>query len=455
MGRQRSASRFRPAFWILLGYMGMALLGALLLYLPISHHGELSFIDALFTATSALCVTGLIVKDTAVFWSPFGKGIILLWIEIGAVGYMTFAAFILGVLMAQRDLRFRMMLLETLPTLSKNRIWEFLPRVLTYTAFFEIVGFALLLLWLMPTRGVHAIPEAAFLSISAFANAGFAPYSDNMVSIGRDPGVALTLAGLLILGGLGFFVLDEIHLYLQGRHPTGKLSLHTRWVLILTGVLLTIPTLLILLMEAQRGLESLPWTQKVVHAFFQAATPRTAGFNTVDLLALSPFSLTLIMILMIVGGSPGGTAGGIKTTTALTMVVTAFGFLRGRPPEISHREISSETVSQATAVATLAFIWIALVLGLLLAIEAPHATLEDAYRYVFEVLSAFGTVGLSLGSLHDPRLSFSADFSVFGKSLMIMTMLVGRIGVLTVISVFVDRERVRRIRYIRRSLVVG
>ncbi len=450
-----SMKRFRPAFWILLGYVGMALLGGLLLMLPLARREPVTFVDALFTATSALCVTGLIVKDTATFWTPFGKAVILLWIEIGALGYMTFAAFVLGVLMSRRDLRFRSMLLESLPTLSRHTVWEFLPRVLTYTVLFELAGFALLALFLLPDRGLRALPEAFFLSVSAFANAGFAPYSDNLVTWGRHPGVALVIAGLLVVGGLGFFVLDEIHLWFQRRHPTGKLSLHTRWVLRLTLAFLVVPTLLLLGMEARRSLAGLPWGEKVVHAFFQAATPRTAGFNTVDLTRMAPFSLTLIMVLMLIGGSPGGTAGGIKTTTVLTMVLTAMGFLRGRPPVLSRRELSPETVGQATAVATLALLWIILVVGLLFAVEAPHATLGEAYRYVFEVLSAFGTVGLSLGSLQDPRVSFSADFSVFGKSLMILTMLVGRIGILTVMSAFVEREHVRRIRYLKRSLMVG
>jgi len=450
-----SMRRFRPAFWILLGYGGMILLGALLLTLPFARRGPVSFVDALFTATSALCVTGLVVKDTATFWTPFGKAVILLWIQIGALGYMTFAAFVLGVLISRRDLRFRMMLLESLPTLSRHRVWEFLPRVIAYTLAFELVGFILLVVFLLPDRGLRALPEALFLSVSAFANAGFAPYSDNLVTWGRQPGVALVIAALLVAGGLGFFVMDELHLWLLRRHPTGRLSLHTRWVLRLTLAFLAVPTLLLLLMEAHRSLAGLSWGEKVVHAFFQAATPRTAGFNTVDLSRMAPFSLTLIMVLMLIGGSPGGTAGGIKTTTVLTMALTALGFLRGRPPVLSRRELSPETVGQATAVTTLAFLWIALVLGLLFAVEARNATLEEAYRYVFEVLSAFGTVGLSLGSMQDPRLSFSADFSVFGKSLMILTMLVGRIGILTGMSAFVEREQVRRIRYLKQSLMVG
>lgn len=449
---RKRTGRPSPLQLLVWGYVGLSVLGALLLMIPWARRGPLSFVDALFTATSALCVTGLIVKDTATFWTPFGKAILLLWIEIGALGYMTFATLILGFLTGKRDLRLRQMMSASFPALSPGYIGQFARRVLLFSILTQTVGWILLALWLWPTRGVRALGEGLFLSISAFGNAGFSPYSDNLVQAGQHAGVLLTVALLLILGGLGFWVIEDLTFYFTGRRR--KLTLHTRWVLRLTTLLLLSGTLWILLADWHRGLVTYSPGFRILHAFFQAATPRTAGFNTVDLTHLSPLSLTLIAFLMFVGGSPGGTAGGIKTTTLLTLWTATRAFLRGHDVVLSRRRIPLETVAQATAIVTLAAAVIGGVLTLLLFAEGAHTTIERTFRYFFEVVSAFGTVGLSLGSLQDPRVSFSADFSVPAKSLIILTMWIGRAGILTVAAAFIERRH-EPIQYVDGQLLVG
>jgi trk system potassium uptake protein TrkH len=307
--------------------------GTVLLWLPISAEPgwSMSFLDAFFTATSAVCVTGLIVVDTPNHLSPFGEVILLLLIQTGGLGYMTISSVLAIALGRSVSLQERLSLQEALNVQGLDGLLRFAVTVLKLTLAFELAGAAMLAAWWWSDLGgARALWYGLFHSVSAFNNAGFALWSDNLVRWRGDWVVNLVITALIISGGLGFFVLAELlrrpavaRLRRRLRHtlepepPPLRLSVHTRLVLLATAVLLVGGTVAIYVLEAgnPRTLGPLPWSERLLAAWFQSVSPRTAGFNTIDIGAMTPPALFLTMALMFIGASPGGTGGGVKTTT--------------------------------------------------------------------------------------------------------------------------------------------
>ncbi len=446
--------RFNPLTLLVLGYSGLSLMGALLLLLPFARNGPLSPIDALFTSTSALCVTGLIVKDTATFYTAFGKAVILLLIQLGGLGYMTFATTILFLLRRRGSLTLRLTMAESYPELTLGQVSHFVRRVFKLTLAFELVG-AVLLAWAFSRYGLSpwtSVAHGVFISVSAFCNAGFSSFSDNLASFVTQPVVLVVVPFLFIAGGLGFFVHQDLYFrYL--RRQKRKLELHTRVVLRMTGLLLLVGTAILYLAEGVRT--SLPWIYQVLNAFFMAATPRTAGFNTLDVAGFTVPVVFLLLLLMTIGGSPGGTAGGIKTTTFAALFLWVRAWLRGNEkPVLLGNALPLESLQRSLIIVTMATSTILLGTWILTWTEGAVLREVGFLPLLFEVVSGFGTVGLSYGSAHLAHVSLSADFSALGKGVMIVIMLIGRIGVLS-LAAWVFRREHQPLRYVEGSYIVG
>lgn len=430
--------------------------GSLLLMLPPSHlPGRVDPLDALFTATSAVCVTGLVVVDTARDYTMFGQIVIMLLIQLGGLGVMTFAAVIFRVLGRRMSLSTRAALQDSFSqrdTASEFR--ELFTGILRTVGAIEALGALVLFLSLLGTHSAgRALYSAVFHSISAFCNAGFSIYSENLVYLEHNP-VALSVIMLLIVfGGLGHVVLRELWMLAgivtrrRPRRPGGRvspLSFHARVVLAVTGSLIvggTVCLAVLGLTEQQASLGSRLWA-----GLFQSVTARTAGFNTVAIGSLPVASLTLIAGLMFIGGSPGSCAGGVKTTS-FAIYLAQVRSLPSRQAEtkLLGRSLPKELVERATQVFVLAAGWNLVGVLLLSAIEAPASGL-NLEHLVFEQLSAFGTVGLSA--------DVTPVLSTAGRLWIIATMFVGRLGPLT-LATWVASGKAPRVRHPEGRLMIG
>jgi trk system potassium uptake protein TrkH len=445
----------RPLYMLIFGYLGMILPGALLLLLPFMRRGPLSLIDAIFTSTSAICVTGLIVKDTSHFFTPLGKAVILLWIQIGGIGYMTMATLIFFAFGKPGTLTLRAAMAESFPELRLGKVFSFARDVAVFTLAAEALGFLLLFLG-FTLEGLplsKSLAHALFHSVSAFCNAGFSSFKDSLIYFRGNPLIVLTVFLLFVVGGLGFIVLKEFQERASGQRK--KLSLHTKAVLATTASLLLLGFLMIFLNEWQGGLRGLSLKEKILVSIFQAGTPRTAGFTTISLTTLHAGTIFFILMLMAIGGSPGGTAGGMKTTTIFAVLVWLKARLSGReePTAFGYR-IPRVAIRRTFTIVVLAFITIFLATFLLLLFEDGLYQKTGLMPILFEVVSAFGTVGLSLGSTKIYFLSLSRDFSVLGKGVIILTMLIGRVGVLTIGAILLGGRK-EVVRYVEGRYVVG
>lgn len=443
-----------PPRTLALGYGVCILVGTGLLMLPYATAAGESprLIEALFTATSAVCVTGLIVVDTARFWSPFGHGVILALIQVGGLGYMTVSTFIALLLRQRVSLRERVVLQKAVGMLTLDGVTHFLKRILLITAVAE--GVATLILTLRFATA-HPIGEAFFLglfhAVSAFNNAGFSLFSNNLAGYVADPVVNLTVAFSVILGGIGYLVIGE---FLERRREgtPRRLSVHTRLVLRVTAGLLGGSFLLFLLLEWNNAatLGSMAVPERLLAAFFQAVTPRTAGFNTVGIGSLREATLFIFLVLMFIGASPGGTGGGIKTTTFGTVLVTLWRSLRGdRDVNVLGRRLPQKVLNDAFILASLSFVYVVVVTLVLM--------LAEGYPYLFtlfEVTSAFGTIGLSTGVPGLPT-SLCSIFTDFGKIIIGVTMLVGRIGPVTLGAALLSREPTPSYRLLEEQVLIG
>jgi trk system potassium uptake protein TrkH len=408
---------FKPAQIILLGYIAVILLGSFILMLPgmTAPGKDLKFIDAVFTSTSAICVTGLIVVDTATFFSFWGQIVILVLIQCGGLGYMTLTTLIAIGLGRRIEYRDRLALKETFSLETPGGVVRFTLNVLKYTFTFEALG---AFLFLISFIGRYPLPKAIFASIfhsiSAFCNAGFSIFSNSFEDFVQNPLVVLTLCFLIISGGLGFMVLKEV----ITKHRI--LSLHSKVVIRVTILLLLAGTLLILLTEWNNPntIGILSPGHKVLTSFFQAVTPRTAGFNTIPIRSLRSISLFIMIFLMFIGASPGGTGGGIKTTTLALLLGIVKGVAQEKNRvEYFHRRIPNETIYRAIAQTILPFLLVSVVSIIIMSYQPNNPT-----QIIFEVFSAFGTVGLSTGIT--PRLF------TLSKFLLMVMMYYGKVGLL-------------------------
>lgn len=438
-----------PARLILLGFLCIILLGAFLLTLPVStRNGQgAPFVDALFTATSATCVTGLILHDTYSYWTVFGQLVILTLIQIGGMGVITIAIAFFILSGKKIGLKQRIVMQEAIAAPQMGGILRMTKFLISRILLFETAGALLLSLHYVPKLGLAiGVWNAIFSSISAFCNAGFdlmgryAQFSSLTASVG-DPLVNLTITSLIIIGGIGFFVWYDIR---QHRLDFIHYSLQSKLVLITTLALILLPTFYFFFLEFQRPVwDGMPVTDKLWASYFQAVSPRTAGFNTVDLTKLSDSSVLVSVILMMIGGSPSSTAGGFKTTTIAVLFLCLSASLRRKNRVTAfHKELPTEVLLNAL---TVFFLYLSLLIGaviLLLALE-PFSLREILY----EVASAIATVGLTLGIT--PELSFPS------KLIITALMYFGRVGALTLLYAVSSRSETVLFRYPKEGVTIG
>ena len=433
------------------------LLGTLLLSLPLAQAGDpVSVLDAFFTATSAVCVTGLTVVDTGTRFSPAGQAVVLALIQVGGLGLMTFAVFVGVVLGRKVAFTDRMVIQDSMHHTPKAGVRRLVRYVLGFTLASEAAG--ALLLWLR-FRGQFPSGEAAwqsvFHAVSAFCNAGFGLLPDNLVRYRGDLLVNLAITALIVVGGLGFLVnmevRDQAMLRLRGRRAP-MLTLHARLALTVTAALLVAGTLAFLALEWDNALRGLPPGERLLASWFQSVTPRTAGFNTVDFGRVSSDTLFFTILLMFVGASPGSTGGGIKTTTFGLLVALVVARWRGRGrATVFHRTIPHAVMDRALMLTLLAWALVSLGIGLLVFTEThgrPFGEAEPRFvALMFEAVSAFGTVGLSTG--------LTPSLSPAGKLVLAALMFVGRVGPLTLVLAVGPRQERGRFRYAEENVMVG
>ncbi|HUF34137.1 MAG TPA: potassium transporter TrkG [Acidimicrobiales bacterium] len=424
-----------PTQFIVGGFLAAILTGATLLMLPVASTGEGSapFLTALFTATSAVCVTGLIVVDTPVYWSNVGEVVLLVLIQLGGFGLMTVGSLV-GLLLSRRiGLRQRMTAQAERGALVLGDVRDVLVRVAAFSFTFEVVAASIIAVRLWTTYD-EPFGEAAYLgvfhAVSAFNNAGFALYSDSLIGFVTDWYVSLTVAAAVILGGIGFPVLMELKRNL--RRPQ-RWSLHTKLTLTTTSALLVLGTLAMLVFEWSNPatLGPLSGPDSVLAGFFQAVMPRTAGFNSVDTGAMNETTWLATSVLMFIGGGSASTAGGIKVTTFALLAFVIWSETRGDPEVVLFGRSTPSTVQrQALSVALLGLG--AAVLGTFVLTSVSDAGLS---RSLFEAFSAFGTVGLSTG--------ITPSLPAVGQATLIVLMFIGRVGPITLFAALVLRQRQR------------
>ncbi|SMC16194.1 trk system potassium uptake protein TrkH [Desulfacinum hydrothermale DSM 13146] len=423
----RWLQKIPPPLLPVAGFLGIIGLGTLALaLLPMVHGQRLPLIDALFMATSATCVTGLSLYDIGTQFTVWGQGVILVLIQVGGLGIMLLSTAFLMALGHRISFRSRFLLQDTYTHGPTAHLTHLMRNILLFTFVFETAGALLLFLrFHADYPGLQAAYVAVFHSVSAFCNAGFSLFPDSLVGFRGDPLVNLTMAALIIGGGIGFLVLHETALALRNRKRWRMLSLHTKLALSTTAALLAGGTLLFLLSEWSETLARLPLGTKLLASFFQSVTTRTAGFNSLDFAAMDNQTLLATLMLMFIGASPGSTGGGIKTTTLGVLAAVSRARLVGSPTvHAFQRTIPEETLRRAFSIFVLAVVVILLGTYLLLWSElrdvAYAASRGRFLELLFEATSAFGTVGLSMGAT--PTLSF------WGKWIIICLMFTGRLG---------------------------
>jgi trk system potassium uptake protein len=443
--RQRSTVGI--SLWMLVyGFAGIIAIGTILLMLPISSRSGLwtPFVDSLFTATSAVCVTGLVVVDTLDHWNFFGQLVILILIQIGGLGFMTVATVLLMAARRRIGLRQRMLISESAGISVFGGIVRLTRNIAYFTLIAEAVGAAIFFTRFSTQYGWQTgLWKSIFQSIAAFNNAGFDLFGGfrSLTGYQSDYLVLLTTAGLIILGGISFLSLANIS-RARGLHHS---SVDTKIVLLVTGILLFLGTAAVLLTEfnSPETLGALPWPLKILNAFFQSTTSRTAGFNSVNIGAMAADTLFFVMILMFIGGASGSTAGGIKVNTAGLIMATIWNTIRGKEfPGAFDREFTAQQVYRAMTLLILSLLVIAVAV-LILSVTEKFSFI----RILFESVSAFGTVGLSTG--------ITPDLSTIGRLIIIAVMFIGRIGPLTFTLVVIGYQKLTIFHYPKETIRLG
>ncbi|MEN3034249.1 MAG: TrkH family potassium uptake protein [Aquificaceae bacterium] len=431
---------------LLLSYISLIITGSFLLYVPLSATKSVSYLDALFTATSATTVTGLVVLDTEKDLTFFGKLVVLILIQLGGLGYMTLTTYFLIVLRRKLSLRDRLILAESFNYPGIYGLVRFVKRIIPVVFLIEFLGaLALFPSFLLSLKDPQeALFVSVFHSVSAFNNAGFSTFSSNLMNFKGNSFFNVVIVSLIFLGGIGFYVIYEIIIYTKGEMK--RLSTHTKLVLMSSFALIF--SGFFLLFIDLRNFHNLSFKEKVMASFFHSISARTAGFNTIDISMLSEASQFVLINLMFVGASPGGTGGGIKTVTAIVVFLAIVSYLRGRDDVIVlGRRLVNTQVNKAMVILSLAFVYCTF-MALTIA-EVENIKLLPA---LFETVSAFSTVGLSLGN--PDGLSLCADFSPFGKILIILTMIIGRVGVLGFMLALLGKEKPNSVNFPEARLLI-
>lgn len=437
------------------GYAVLIALGTFLLALPVSTvNGHLHLVDALFTASSAVCVTGLTVVDTPLTFTLFGKAVILVLIQVGGIGIMVLSTVFLFSIGKKVSLTGKLLIRDTYSYGEGNGVLSLVKDIIVFTFMIEFVGAVILFFRFYPQQSIHAAAlNAIFHSVSAFCNAGFSLFSNSFTDFRNDWIVNLDVCGLIILGGIGFVVLTEIkHNFSFSRRSWSRFSLHTKLVLSSTLVLLVFSTAVVFFLEWPNTLKDMTMPQQVLASFFQAVNARTAGFNTVQIGELSNGTLFFTIILMFIGTAPGSCGGGVKITTFSSMIILGFSRFFGQEhPHIFYRRISDASIAKAVSLimTSIFIILIGIILLQLTEIgDISHQFSRGMFlEMMFETVSAFGTVGLSTG--------VTPGLSVAGKLIITLMMFIGRLGPL-VIAIAVSRQGApKNYSYAQENIMIG
>ena len=430
---------------VALTFLMLILTGTGFLMLPAASVSgmPLSFVNALFTATSTVCVTGLAVVDTGTFFSFFGQMVIIILIQLGGLGIMTFATMISVAIGKKINLRERLLIQETLNQEGFSGVVRLALHVIKYTFLIEFIFGSILAFHLYPIYGNKALYMGYWHSISAFCNAGFDLFGnyDSLVNFKGDVVVNLSIMSLIILGGLGFIVLEDV----LAKRNFKSLKAHSKIVLISTAVLIFGGTVSLWLMEHNNidTIANLSGMDQWMACMFQSVTSRTAGFNTLPIEKMTDSSLLFLIMLMFIGASPTSTGGGVKTTTFVVVLLTVWSLLHEKSDiEVFNRRIGKKAVNKAFAIFILA-LFLILVVTLLISWNDNIPVIQ----VLFEVVSAFGTVGLSVG--------ITRDLSEISKLLLVLTMYAGRVGVLTFAMLLLQKPRPEKIKYPEEKVIIG
>lgn len=430
------------------GFFLMILIGTFLLMLPISSKA-MQWTDpltALFTATSASCVTGLVVVDTYCYWSLFGKSVILCMIQIGGLGFITLGVFAAMFFRRNIGLKERNLIQDSVNTFHIGGVVALVRKIIVGTMMIEFIGAMLLSMkFIKEFPLMKAVGYGVFHSISAFCNAGFdlmgyqTPYN-SLCAYAADPLVNIVITTLVIIGGIGFVVWDDL---IKHKWHVSRYLLHTKIVLVTTGILLVGGMLLFLLFERNNLFAGVPLETRLLEAMFASMTPRTAGFNSVDLAAMTDSSKLLTIFLMFIGGSPGSTAGGVKTTTIAVIFIFIFSSLRNNTGNnVFNRRLEEGAVKKASLV-----VFINLILALLVALVISATQNLPMMDIMIEVFSAIGTVGMSTG--------VTRELAPLSRLLIILLMYCGRIGSMTFAIFFIQKRYTAPVQLPAEKVLIG
>jgi len=453
--RSRSL-KLHPAILVVASFLFAITVGMLLLKLPLSTRtGHISWVDALFTATSAVCVTGLVVVDTGNYFTVFGQTVILALIQIGGLGVMTISVTLFRWIGRSISFRQRMVMQDLFAHTPRQDIFSLVKSILLLTAAAEIAGAALLTIhWHRELSFPQAVYTGVFHAVSAFCNAGFALFPDSMVRYSGNLLLNTTICGLIVIGGLGFPVLYDLQCRIKFHHRKRcRLSIQTKTVLLTTVSLIAGGALMFACLERDALWGSLSPAHRILTPLFQSITCRTAGFNTVDIGSLKEATLAMMIFLMFFGASPGSCGGGVKTTTlALIAAFTFSRVRRKRRVNMFKKSIPTETVTRSVSLILVSIGIIGIVLFMLLVGDstggrgAPNQG-RAFLTYFFETVSAFGTVGLSMG--------VTPALNTWGKCWIMLMMIVGRVGVLTFSYIIVGAGVTNGAAYAEENIMIG
>jgi len=435
-----------PPVTLMLSFLLVIIFGTILLMLPVSSklNTVTPFMDALFTATSATCVTGLVVVDTGTHFSFFGQMVILMLIQIGGLGIMTIST-VFAIILGQRiNLKLENIMYQVVGGSYAVNVFQLLKSIVLVTLVIESVGTLLLFArFAQDFQPMEALFLSLFHAVSAFCNAGFSPLGNNLVSYVDSFMVNMVITALIIAGGLGFSVIIDLQHHALKKDRARKLNLHTKIVLVTTAFLLVLGFTVFYLAEYNGAMRGFSIHRRILGSWFQSVTLRTAGFNTIDLSQIGKASVLISIVLMFIGASPGSTGGGIKTTSFAVLTLSVISLLKGkRHISVFKRRIHEYNFREATGLIMLSITIILVVLFFLMLVE-PHAF----DKLLFEAVSAFGTVGLTLG--------ITPQLTVIGKLLITVLMYVGRIGPLTMIYAFSTRAKQININYAEEKIPIG
>ncbi len=430
------------------GFALIILVGALLLTMPVSNRsGQGNFLNSLFTATSATCVTGLVVADTYQNWTTFGQVIILCLIQVGGLGFLTLGAFISVLLKKRIGLQQREQLHESVNTLEIAGVVRLVKKIVVGTVIIELTGAILLAFRFIPRFGVaRGIYFSVFHAVSAFCNGGFDLMGVNeeyssLVAFEGDVVVNLVIVTLILVGGIGFIVWDDV---MRNKWRFHKYLLHSKIVIATTLILTVVGTILFLFTENQASFAGMSPLEKLLGALFSSVTPRTAGFNTVDTAALSNAGKMITIVMMFIGGSPGSTAGGVKTTSIVVLLFYAGAMVLNREDiNLFGRRLTEDVVKKANAVVIINFS-LAIIAAVIIMTLQPLLNFEDV---IFEVLSAIGTVGMTTG--------VTRSMCAVSRIVLIVLMYCGRLGSLSFALIFAQKKTSASVRQPQEKIIVG